>query len=167
MFIEKYPEYIFHKSGCVYRINKYTIDLVPARINKDGYLRINIKDKNGVYTSLEVHKLIIECYSPDFEKYKNKDNNISIDHVDNNKLNNSLSNLQLISQKQNIKKYHYMRVQKNGLPSNIYFLKRKNKYYFKTKEDDLIIKSELFDTLNEAENAKKKYYDKFFENVKL
>lgn len=93
VYLEKYDVYIDndlvvyriakrnsfgHRNGVLYRL-KFSID-------KDGYLhtacRINHSTKN-----LHLHRIIAEAFIP------NPENKISVDHINRNKLDNSIENL--------------------------------------------------------------------------
>lgn len=76
-------------SGCV---------LKPSK-NKAGYLSVNLS-KEGIIKSFDVHYLMAET----FMNHKRSGLEIVIDHIDNNKNNNRLSNLQLISHRYNNQK---------------------------------------------------------------
>lgn len=66
-----------------YRSKKF---LKPRR-QRDGYLLINLY-KDGVQTTYQLHRLIARAY------LKNPSNLPQINHIDGNKLNNSISNLE-------------------------------------------------------------------------
>ena len=66
--------------------------------NGYGYLHVGLRN-NGLKTKL-VHRLVADA----FLNYISKKGDIVIDHIDNNKQNNILSNLQIISHRENISK---------------------------------------------------------------
>jgi hypothetical protein len=59
------------------------------------YIRFRINKKDYY-----LHRLIYYLYNPDFDIYDSSINNV-IDHKDSNTLNNSIENLNVVSQKQN------------------------------------------------------------------
>ena len=61
----------------------YAERLVKSAVNNRGYLAIKIKDKTTM-----VHRLVAECFIP------NPDNKPCVNHLDGNKLNNSVENLE-------------------------------------------------------------------------
>ena len=70
--------------------------MLKASVDGHGYLRLELS-KNGKGSTKKVHKLVAIAFlghTPDGM-------NICVDHVDNDKLNNNVSNLQLISQREN------------------------------------------------------------------
>ena len=125
--LPEFPEYYIYPTGHIYSIRskKY----LKPRYDKDGYERFSIKNvlTNKIQT-IKTHQLVAM-------KYLNhtKTNGLVVDHIDNNKLNNAVHNLQLLSPLQNTLKYFYSRVQKNGLPSCITYKIKKKIYVFKLK----------------------------------
>ncbi|WP_369124839.1 HNH endonuclease [Bacillus cereus group sp. TH153LC] len=63
--------------------------------NKNGYLSITLSHKN-VKTQHLVHRLIANAYLPNPKGYPN------VNHIDGNKHNNSIDNLEWISQRDNV-----------------------------------------------------------------
>lgn len=90
--------YAIEEDGRVwsYLTNKY----LKQQEDKDGYLVVKLRDyKNGTYVTKFIHRLIAEAYMP------NPNNKETVDHIDGNKQNNKISNLQWASryeQTQNI-----------------------------------------------------------------
>jgi len=70
--------------------------------NKFGYLRFTAENRNGIKT-LHVHRIVMLTFRPIFE-------NLQVNHIDGNKLNNSLVNLEWCTDSEN--KIH---AYKNGL----------------------------------------------------
>ena len=62
---------------------------------KDGYIQVKLF-KNGTYRIFKVHRLVAESFIP------NPDNYPIINHKDENKTNNTVSNLEWCTQKYNI-----------------------------------------------------------------
>lgn len=104
IFLNNEPtKYYITYSGRIFNKNK---ELCKSKKNiTDYYKYTNIKGKD-----IYLHQLIFICFAKHFqdEKYKNFiENNVkyvTIDHIDNNKNNNSYDNLQAISNQENIKK---------------------------------------------------------------
>lgn len=69
--------------------------LIPSK-NKYGYYRISL-NKNNKRKTYPVHKLVADAF------LENKDNLDTINHIDKNKLNNSLSNLEYMSRGDNVR----------------------------------------------------------------
>lgn len=64
-----------------------------------GYLKV-LLSKNGVKKTKLIHHMVAES----FLNHINRSNFIVIDHVDENKTNNSVSNLQIINKSENMNK---------------------------------------------------------------
>ena len=84
--------YAITEDGLVwsYRRKKF----LKPRPNKDGYLYVNLS-KNGKYTSKTIHRLVAKAFSP------NPNGLTDVNHKDENKLNNDVSNLEWMTHKDN------------------------------------------------------------------
>ena len=67
------------------------------RFDRYGYLRINLQFE-GKHITKTIHRLV-------YETFREYDVNFTIDHIDGDKTNNNLENLQLLSFSENTKKY--------------------------------------------------------------
>lgn len=85
--------YIIFENGDIY--NKYNKKLSPVD-NGKGYLIINI-NINKKRTCKSIHRLLGECF------LENPNNYTDINHIDGNRKNNALSNLEWCSHGYNIK----------------------------------------------------------------
>lgn len=65
--------------------------------NGSGYLIVRLY-RDNVKKRYYIHRLVYESFNGHIE------NNMEVDHIDNNKSNNSLSNLQLLTRKENMLK---------------------------------------------------------------
>jgi len=125
--LPQFPDYLIYPTGEVYslRSKKY----LKPRFDKNGYKRVDIKNilLQKVQT-LKLHQLVAM-------KYLNHTMNtgLVVDHIDNNKVNNAVHNLQLLIPIQNTLKYFYTKIQKNGFPACIHYKAKTNKYLFKLK----------------------------------
>jgi hypothetical protein len=100
--IEGYNNYYVSNLGNIYsshRIKNGEYSLVKPSKNKSGYLYANIFWAPQKRSSLRIHRLVYQhfvgCIPEGFV----------IDHMNDNKTDNRLSNLQLLTPKQNTKKY--------------------------------------------------------------
>lgn len=124
--------------------------LLKIKINNHGRLCVNLS-KDGDAKTFIVHQLVAIA----FLGHKPNGHTIVVDHIDNNKLNNNLNNLQLITARENITK------DMKGFTSKypgVFLDKRKNKWrsqitinkkkkhlgYFKNEKDaGIAYKNEL------------------------
>jgi len=94
--VKGHPGYVINKNGSLY--NTVSKRFVSTAV-KDGYMRYNVDWKRRL-----VHEVLADQWIP------NPNNLETIDHVDCNKLNNSLSNLEWVDREENKR-----RAYENGL----------------------------------------------------
>lgn len=104
--------------------NKKTKYIVKEQINKTGYNTVSLfTNKNKTF---RVHKLVASAFIDNPNNYK------EINHIDGNKLNNNVNNLEWCSRSYNVKQAFVL-----GLKNNSYLNKRVGQY---DMEDNLIKK---------------------------
>lgn len=81
--------------------------MIKQKHNKDGYQFVTLS-KNGQLQNHYVHRLVAETFIP------NPANKPQVNHIDGNKTNNFINNLEWVSVSENAKHAY-----KNGLSSNI------------------------------------------------
>ena len=94
--IEGYDKYYISDEGKVYS-DKYNErrELIPREAG-NGYLYVNLC-KNGKYKSVRIHRLVAKHFLEDYEE------GLQVNHKDGNKLNNNFSNLEMVTQTENMK----------------------------------------------------------------
>ena len=91
--ISRNSNYGVNEAGEIYSFRQNKI-LSPKR-NHDGYLRIQLWNK-GQCEFVGIHRLVAEAFIP------NPENKPFVNHIDGDKRNNSVSNLEWCTQKENI-----------------------------------------------------------------
>lgn len=91
--IEQLPDFEINKIGVIRNIK--TKEVVNQFLDKDGYPIVKLRLPGG-YSHTSVHKLVALTF------IKNECDKPQINHIDGNKLNNSVSNLEWVTAKENI-----------------------------------------------------------------
>ena len=93
--------YFVTEDGRIFRTYKSSTEPreLEQHINKRGYksVRISVRGKKGLVET--VHRIVAKAFVP------NPDNFATVDHIDENKLNNHYTNLQWVSHETNVKQY--------------------------------------------------------------
>ena len=81
--------------------NKHHIleKILKPTISPKGYLRVHLR-KNKKEKVVTVHQIVMKTFN------ESKNNELTVDHVDGNKFNNSLSNLQWLTREEKTLKWH-------------------------------------------------------------
>lgn len=142
-FIPSYfdENYLVNKLGQIYSVKRKRI-LTPYNDNNKGYLHIDL----GRVT-YKAHRVILQTFKPivDFKKRQ-------VNHINNDKKDNRLENLEWSDQRDNMNKR--MRSKKYG----IYFRKSRNRYIARIKINNKNINIGDFKNKEEAYAAFKKAY---------
>ena len=100
--IKDYVGYEINEKGDVFSFKQYEpkqLKSQKASQSKKGYYQVRLYD-NGLSTFHYVHRLVWETFVGEIPSDK------QIDHIDGDTSNNHISNLQLVTGRENIKKYH-------------------------------------------------------------
>lgn len=70
---------------------------ISEYFDKDGYKKVRLSNGDGSRKVFSVHRLVLETFSPNPNSDK-----LQVNHIDGDKINNSLSNLEWVTCKENI-----------------------------------------------------------------
>jgi hypothetical protein len=142
--IEGYKNYAISSFGKVK--NTKTGKILKAADNKDGYLRINLYD-DGVMKTFTVHRLVACAF------IDNQDDKECVDHKNNDRTNNHISNLRFATSKENQQNSN-MRKDNTSNVKGVYWHKRVKKWCAQIKIDGIRIHIGYFDNLEDAKIAR-------------
>ena len=118
--------------------------------NSRGYPTVRLS-KAGDNKTILLHHLIWDAFG-------NKPRNgraLQVDHIDENKLNNRIDNLQILTNRENCTKYHKSN-KKSGLPTGVVYHRATKKYVAQIRIGDRYKYLGLFDDISSADKAYKK-----------
>lgn len=92
--------------------------------DRNKYLRVSLQDTNKVRKSIPLHRLVLNTFKPCENSI-----NLTVNHIDGNKENNNLSNLEWMTNKDNIK---------HAFNNNLRNEQGENNYFHKLKESDVL-----------------------------
>ena len=93
--IENFSSYFISRNGNIYNDRMDRI-MNQNIIKGTGYKAVNLKNDDGKYITKKVHKLLIQAFIPNLLNKK------CVNHIDGNKLNNSLDNLEWCTHSENL-----------------------------------------------------------------
>ncbi len=120
LILKEFPLYAISKKGVITSINSGCI--IKSQTTSKGYYRVRIKHINGVWKMVLVHRLVALAFIP------NDNNYCCVNHIDANKKNNKISNLEWCSRKYNTrhaKKLGLLRTSKRRLTNEEVLLIKK------------------------------------------
>ena len=89
--------------------NRNTKKELKGRLCKNGYLQVSLKiDETGKFTNRYIHRLVAIYW------LDNQENKREVNHIDGNKLNNSLENLEWVTSSENQKHRHSIGIDKTS-----------------------------------------------------
>lgn len=91
----KYNMYKINKNGQIW--SNFLNDFLKTDISTRGYLRVRLRTNSSETKTFMVHNLLMETFKP-VENMKN----LYVNHIDGDKTNNDLDNLEWVTHKQNI-----------------------------------------------------------------
>jgi len=137
--------YAISKDGLVfsYKTNKH----LKLFTNPKGYLVVRLYNKNKGKTHV-VHRLVWDTFGNIDRRAKK----MNIDHIDGNKLNNNIDNLQLLTNRENVSK-GYMAKNTTSKYPGVHWHKGANKWQARIRVNKKLMYIGLFKDEEEAYSA--------------
>ena len=142
--IENYDNYVVSSFGRVK--NTKTGKVLKASDNGHGYLIIDLYE-NAIRKSYQVHRLVANAF------INNPDNKNCVDHKDNNRTNNNISNLRFATSKENNQNRKLSSRNTSGC-KGVCFDKRAKKWHAQIKIDGIRVHIGYYDNLEDAKIAR-------------
>ena len=122
------------------------VDFNQLKTTFFGYKSLGVQIKGLNSRTIGVHQLVASA----FLDYKFQGHKFVVDHIDSNKLNNHLDNLQVITQRENTSREKTI---KSGLPTGVNLNKISNRYVSSITINNKLNYLGTFSTPEEASNA--------------
>ena len=95
-----YKKYFASKDGQILSLKYDKKKILKLQVRGRGYYYFKLCE-NNIIKNYSVSRFVYECFKGDIP------NEREVDHIDNDKKNNNIKNLQLLTKKENIKKSHF------------------------------------------------------------
>ena len=150
--IKDFPNYHVSNFGNVK--NNKTGKVLKQGTSGYGYNTVSLRLNNGT-KSKYIHKLVAEAF------LTNDKGKTYVDHINNNKSDNNVLNLRWATQQENIRNTRLSRNNTSGYKGVSYF-KLNNKWEAYIKIDDIKVNLGMYDTIEEAKQARQDAVKKAF-----
>lgn len=112
--------------------NRITKNILKGRLTKGGYLQVSLKiDDTGKFTNKYIHRLVAQSFINNPEEKK------EVNHIDGDKTNNNVKNLEWVTPSENQKHKHSIGIKKTS-----------NRHIGMFNKEDVLIKD--FNSILEA-----------------
>ena len=142
--IENYDNYAVSSFGRVK--NTKTERILKAADNGQGYLKVSLYE-DGVKKTHKIHRLVANAF------LNNPNDKLCVDHKDNNRTNNHISNLRFATTKEN-NQNSSIRLDNTSGCKGVHFDKRRKKWQAQIMIDGIHIHIGYYDNLEEAKIAR-------------
>lgn len=105
--IPEFPKYLIDENGTIYGTKNNII--MKTTLSKSGYEKICLRDGTGKKHLKSVHHLVLSVFNkPEYRRLKDsyvkgQYDYLVVNHIDSNRTNNHISNLEVVTQQENIK----------------------------------------------------------------
>ena len=126
--------------------NMLTGRILKTSIDAYGYLKVDLY-KNGKVKTCKVHRLVADAFLDNF------DDKLCVDHIDNDRQNNNITNLRYATSNEN---QHNRKINKNNTSGikGVCYHSQSKKWQASIRLDGLRIHLGLFDNIEEAKQAR-------------
>ena len=128
---------------------KSNLKFLRPAIDKYGYTKVNLH-KNGKSKCFKIHRLVAIAF------ISNPENKDSVNHIDHNKLNNCVENLEWVTHRENMN-HHFANQKKASKYVGVTWHKHDRKWYARVKENGKYIFVKTFKTEEEAYQARTQF----------
>jgi hypothetical protein len=139
--IKGYNNYIISSDGIVFNLK--TLIIVKQRINAQGYYHFNMYNNFNKRMTVRIHRILALTF------VDNQYNKPCVDHIDNIRTNNNLTNLRWSTKKENNRNRSLNKHSTTNV-KGVTFHKTRQKYLARIKIDGKDIHLGYFSTLEEA-----------------
>lgn len=105
--IPEFPRYLINENGVIYGTKNNII--MKTTFDKGGYERITLRDDTGKRHFRTIHQLVLSAFNePEYRRLKDsyvkgQNDYLVVNHIDSNRTNNHISNLEVVTQQENIR----------------------------------------------------------------
>ena len=105
--IPEFPKYLIDENGTIYGTKNNIV--MKKALDRGGYERITLRDDTGKRHFRPVHQLVLSAFNESEYKrlkdsyVKGQNDYLVVNHIDSNRTNNHISNLEVVTQQENIR----------------------------------------------------------------
>lgn len=124
------PYYYVNNKGEIYSTGNGKLSKRKLTSDSDGYTRLNFQTSDDDSLRVHIHRIVYAAFGENVDMDVNFDD-YQIDHINNSRSDNNISNLRLVTIKENMENRQRVGRQEN---EDCLFWDRKNKFFYPTKK---------------------------------